>query len=180
MRTDPLDARQTLTSATGRRRTHRTPGTRLRIRCSPEVSACSLGRTSSPDARPTIFRVSGHLPVKDQRGQDRIVPAPDDDLPFVLNVESAFWITGRGTVIMGVIEQGVVHIGDHLEVIQPSSADTVAPPRLQCLDASPMSVSGRDYAALGYPIGILVGPDIEPDAIRPGAKLRAVGPLAGH
>ena len=106
------------------------------------------------------------------------MPAPDDDLPFVLNVEDAFWIRGRGTVIMGVIEQGVVHIGDHLEVIQPSS--TVAPPRLQCLGASPMSVTGRDYAALGYPIGILVGPDIEPDAIRPGAKLQAVGPLAGH
>ena len=34
------------------------------------------------------------------------MPAPDDDLPFVLNVETAFWITGWGTVIMGVIEQG--------------------------------------------------------------------------
>jgi translation elongation factor EF-Tu-like GTPase len=77
------------------------------------------------------------LPVEDQRRQDQIVPAPDDDLPFVLNVEDAFWIPGRGTVIMGVIEQGVVRTGDHLEVIQPSSADTVPPPRLQCLGANP-------------------------------------------
>jgi translation elongation factor EF-1alpha len=91
-----------------------------------------LGRTSSPYARPTIFRASGHLTVKDQRGQDRIVPAPDDDLPFVLNVESACWITGRGTVIMGVIEQGVLHIGDHLETIQPSSAGTALPGLFRC------------------------------------------------
>jgi hypothetical protein len=138
-----------------------------------QEAASLLVKAPACPARAT--RVRHQCLTKDQRGQDRIVPAPDDDLPFVLNVESACWITGRGTVIMGVIEQGVVHIGDHLEVIQPSSADTVAPPRLQCLDASPMNVSGRDYAALGYPIGIFVGPDIEPDAIRPGAKLRAVG-----
>ncbi len=99
------------------------------------------------------------------------MPAHDEDIPFVLNVENAFWIKGRGTVIMGVIEQGGVHIGDHLEVIQPSSADTVPPPRLQCLGVDAPRVTGRDYAVLGYPIGILVGPDIEPDAIRPGAKL---------
>jgi hypothetical protein len=131
-------------------------------------------------ARPMILRASGHLSVKDQRRQDRIVPALDDDLPFVLNVESAFWITGRGTVIMGVIEQGVLHIGDHLEVIQPSSAGT-APPRFECLGIDPAPrVTGRDYAALGYPIVIFIGPDIKPDAIRPGAKLQVARPLAGH
>jgi hypothetical protein len=116
-----------------------------------------------------------------QRRQDQIVPAQDDDIPFVLNVENAFWITGRGTVIMGVIEHGVLHIGDHLEVIQPSSADTAPPPRFQCLGVDPAPrVTGRDYAALGYPIGIFIGPDIEPDAIQPGAKVQAVGPSADH
>jgi hypothetical protein len=33
-------------------------------------------------------------------------------------------------------------------------------------------VTGRD-PALGYPIAIFVGPGIDPDAIRAGAKLRA-------
>jgi hypothetical protein len=108
------------------------------------------------------------------------VPAQDDDLPFVLNVENAFWITGRGTAITGVIEQGVLHIGDHLEVTQPNSAGTAPPPRFQCLGVDPAPrVTGRD-PALGYPIAIFIGPDIEPDAIRPGAKLQVAGPLAGH
>lgn len=34
------------------------------------------------------------------------MPAPRDDLPFVFDVEDAFQLTARGTVIMGVIEQG--------------------------------------------------------------------------
>ena len=113
------------------------------------------------------------MSVKDQRRQDQVVPPQDDDLPFVLHVETAFRITGRGTVIMGVIEHGVLHIGDHLELIQPSGAGAPPPLRLQCLgvDAAPR-VTGRDHA-LGYPIAIFVGPGIEPDAIRAGAKLRA-------
>jgi hypothetical protein len=41
-----------------------------------------------------------------QGRQDQIVPAQDDDLPFVLDVEDAFRITGRGTVIMGSSSRG--------------------------------------------------------------------------
>jgi hypothetical protein len=39
---------------------------------------------------------------------------------------------------MGVIEQGVVHTGDHLEVIQPSSADTVPPPGSSASVSAPL------------------------------------------
>ena len=110
---------------------------------------------------------------QDQRRQDQVVPAPDDDLPFVLSVETAFRITGRGTVIMGVIEQGVLHIGDHLELIQPGGPGPAVSLRFRCLgvNAAPR-VTGRD-PALGYPIAIFVGPGIEPDAIWAGAELRA-------
>jgi hypothetical protein len=122
---------------------------------------------------------AGQLSVRDQGRQDQIVPAHDEDLPFVLKVESAFRITGRGTVVMGVIDQGTLHIGDHLEVIQPGSAATAAPLRFQCLGVDPAPrVTDRD-PALGYPIAIFIGPDIEPDAILAGAKLQVDGPLAG-
>ena len=99
--------------------------------------------------------------------------APDDDLPFLLHVETAFQITGRGTVVMGVIEHGVLHIGDHLELIQPSGTDAAPPLRLQCLgfDTAPR-MTGRGLARR-HPVAIFVGPGIEPDAIRAGAKLRA-------
>ena len=66
-----------------------------------------------------------------------------------------------------------MHIGDHLELIQPSGAGAASPLRFQCLgvDTAPR-VTGRD-PALGYPIAIFVGPGIEPNVIRAGAKLRA-------
>jgi GTPase len=104
--------------------------------------------------------------------QHQIVSIRDDDLPFVLKVESAFRITGRpGTVITGVIEQGTLHIGDHLELIQPSSAGAAAALRFECtgFDAAPR-VTGRD-PALEPLIGI-VGIGVEPDVIRPGARLQ--------
>ena len=76
---------------------------------------------------------------------------------------------------MGVIEQGTLHIGDQLEVIQPGSAATAAPLRVQCLGFDPaVRVPDRD-PALGYPVGVLVGPGIEPDTIPAGAKLQAAG-----
>ena len=78
---------------------------------------------------------------------------------------------------MGVIDQGTVHIGDHLDLIQPGSAAAAAPLRVKCLGVDPAPrVTGRD-PALGYPIAILIGPDIEPEAIQAGAKLQVAGPL---
>src|SRR5262245_17313401 len=50
------------------------------------------GRPAQPGRRRP--RASDHLSVRDRR-QDQVVPAPDDDLPFVLNVETAFRITGQ-------------------------------------------------------------------------------------
>jgi GTPase len=110
------------------------------------------------------------------------VPAQDDDLPFVLTVEDAFRITGQGTVIMGVIEQdGVLRVGDYLELIQPGDAGTAAPLRCRCrsVDLAPRK-TGRD-PALGALVAIIVGPPwIEPDAIQAGAKLRAVAEISAE
>jgi elongation factor Tu len=55
-------------------------------------------------------------------------PARDVDKPFLMPVEDVFSITGRGTVATGRIEQGVVRVGDEVEVvgIRPRVARTVA------------------------------------------------------
>jgi translation elongation factor EF-Tu-like GTPase len=98
------------------------------------------------------------------------VPTDNADLLFTLTVESAFRLTGRGTVIVGVIEQGTLNIGDQLELIQPRSSSTVLL-RFQCTDYGGIRATGRD-PVLGAPIGVL-GADIDPDLIEPGAVLRA-------
>ncbi|MGB6058385.1 MAG: elongation factor Tu [Microthrixaceae bacterium] len=50
---------------------------------------------------------------------DSFVPEPERDLdkPFLMPIEDVFSITGRGTVVTGKIEQGVVHTGDELEIV---------------------------------------------------------------
>ena len=50
---------------------------------------------------------------------DEYIPLPDRDVdkPFLMPIEDVFSITGRGTVVTGKIEQGVVHTGDDIEII---------------------------------------------------------------
>jgi len=50
---------------------------------------------------------------------DSYVPEPERDLdkPFLMPIEDVFSITGRGTVVTGKIEQGVVHTGDEIEIV---------------------------------------------------------------
>jgi elongation factor Tu len=44
-------------------------------------------------------------------------PARDLDKPFLMPIEDVFSITGRGTVVTGKIEQGVVHVSDEIEIV---------------------------------------------------------------
>jgi elongation factor Tu len=50
---------------------------------------------------------------------DSYIPEPqrDMDKPFLMPIEDVFTITGRGTVVTGKIEQGVVRTGDELEIV---------------------------------------------------------------
>jgi len=50
---------------------------------------------------------------------DSYVPEPQRDLdkPFLMPIEDVFTITGRGTVVTGKVEQGVVHTGDEVEIV---------------------------------------------------------------
>lgn len=50
---------------------------------------------------------------------EEFVPVPERDLdkPFLMPVEDVFSIKGRGTVVTGKIEQGVIKIGDEIEIV---------------------------------------------------------------
>jgi elongation factor Tu len=50
---------------------------------------------------------------------DAFIPTPerDVDLPFLMPIEDVFSITGRGTVVTGRIEQGILNTGDKIEII---------------------------------------------------------------
>jgi len=59
-------------------------------------------------------------PVLDlMKAVDEYIPTPqrDIDKPFLMPVEDVFSIEGRGTVVTGRIERGVIHINDEIEIV---------------------------------------------------------------
>ena len=50
---------------------------------------------------------------------DDYIPQPErpKDQPFLMPVEDVFSISGRGTVVTGRIERGVVNVGDEIEIV---------------------------------------------------------------
>ncbi|MBL4783773.1 MAG: elongation factor Tu [Porticoccaceae bacterium] len=50
---------------------------------------------------------------------DSYIPDPkrDIDKPFLLPIEDVFSISGRGTVVTGRVERGIVNVGDEIEII---------------------------------------------------------------
>src|ERR1700757_1520223 len=50
---------------------------------------------------------------------DAYIPQPERpvDLPFLMPVEDVFSISGRGTVVTGRIERGIVKVGDEVEIV---------------------------------------------------------------
>jgi elongation factor Tu len=44
-------------------------------------------------------------------------PARDTEKPFLMPIEDVFSITGRGTVVTGRVEQGMLNVGDSVEIV---------------------------------------------------------------
>ncbi|MCG8444396.1 MAG: elongation factor Tu [Hyphomicrobiales bacterium] len=50
---------------------------------------------------------------------DSYIPTPErpKDLPFLMPIEDVFSISGRGTVVTGRVERGIVKVGDEIEIV---------------------------------------------------------------
>lgn len=72
---------------------------------------CALENKSPEVGKDTI--------VKLLQAVDKHIPTPPRDLdkPFLMPVEGVFSISGRGTVVTGRIERGVVKKGDEVEFV---------------------------------------------------------------
>ncbi len=63
------------------------------------------------------------------RAVDSYIPQPERaiDRPFLMPIEDVFSISGRGTVVTGRVERGVINVGDEVEIvgIRPTQKTTV-------------------------------------------------------
>ncbi|HIP52415.1 MAG TPA: elongation factor Tu [Chromatiales bacterium] len=57
--------------------------------------------------------------VKLVEAMDNYIPEPERDIdqPFLMPIEDVFSISGRGTVVTGRVERGVIHVGDEVEIV---------------------------------------------------------------
>jgi elongation factor Tu len=78
----------------------------------PVIRGSALGALNGEEAwEDKIMELMGHV--------DTYIPTPERDMdkPFLMPVEDVFSITGRGTVVTGRIERGVVKTGEGVEII---------------------------------------------------------------
>ena len=59
---------------------------------------------------------------------DNHIPQPDRpiDKPFLMPIEDVFSISGRGTVVTGRVERGIVKVGEEVEIVMPRSRSSGA------------------------------------------------------
>src|SRR3984957_866359 len=95
------------------------------------------------------------------------------DAPFLMAIEGIFMATGRGTVLTGKIETGIVKIGDLLEVI--GGRDNIP---TQCLGLE-MFRKSLDIAEAGENVGILVKA-VKRDDVRRGFVLSSLNSIKAY
>nr|WP_321456632.1 elongation factor Tu [uncultured Cohaesibacter sp.] len=80
----------------------------------PIIKGSALAAVENRD--PAIGRDSIHALMD---AVDDYIPTPDrpKDLPFLLPIEDVFSISGRGTVVTGRVERGIIKVGDEIEIV---------------------------------------------------------------
>ena len=106
---------------------------------------------------------------------DTFIPEPERDVdkPFLMPIEDVFSITGRGTVVTGKVEQGIVHTGDELEII--GIKDTQ---KTTCTGVE-MFRKLLDQGQAGDNIGALLR-GIDKEEVQRGQVLAAPGSITPH
>jgi elongation factor Tu len=100
-------------------------------------------------------------------------PIRDDQKPFLMPIEDIFTISGRGTVVTGRIERGVINMNDPVEIvgIRPTASSTVT--------GIEMFQKTLDQGQAGDNVGILLRGIEKKDVVR-GQVLAKPGSINPH
>ena len=80
----------------------------------PIVSGSALAALEDRDAEIGANKIAELMAAVDVS-----IPTPDRpiDQPFLMPIEDVFSISGRGTVVTGRVERGVINVGDEIEIV---------------------------------------------------------------
>ncbi|MBI4312905.1 MAG: elongation factor Tu [Chloroflexi bacterium] len=106
---------------------------------------------------------------------DDYIPVPDrpKDQPFLMPVEDVFGIKGRGTVVTGRVERGIVKVGDEIEVVG------ITPTKKSVVTGVEMFHKTLDNAEPGDAVGCLLRGVEREDVVR-GQVLAKPGSITPH
>ena len=106
---------------------------------------------------------------------DEYIPTPERplDKPFLMSIEDVFSIKGRGTVVTGRIERGIVKVNDEIEII--GLRDT----KKTIVTGVEMFRKTLDQGQAGDNVGILLR-GVEKDDVERGQVLAKPGSITPH
>merc|ERR1711939_1256923 len=106
---------------------------------------------------------------------DSYIPQPerDKDKPFLMPIEDVFTITGRGTVVTGRVERGIVRTGDELEIVGIKETS-----KTTCTGVE-MFRKTLDEGRAGENVGVLLR-GTKRDEVERGQVLAKPGSIAPH
>ena len=106
---------------------------------------------------------------------DSYIPLPqhDKDKPFLLPIEDVLTITGRGTVVTGRVERGVINVNDEVEIVGIKETQKSVVTGLE------MFRKVLDYAEPGDNVGVLLR-GINRDQVVRGQVLAKPGSITPH
>ena len=106
---------------------------------------------------------------------DSYIPAPqrDSDKPFLLPIEDVMTISGRGTVVTGRVERGILKLGDEVEIVG------IKPTKKSVVTGIEMFRKSLDYAEAGDNAGVLLR-GVNRDEVVRGQVLAKPGTVTPH
>lgn len=106
---------------------------------------------------------------------DEKIPTPvrDLDKPFLMPVEDVFSIKGRGTVVTGRVERGVVKVNDEIEIVG------IVPTKKTVVTGVEMFRKELDQGQAGDNVGVLLR-GVEKDDVERGQVLAKAGSATPH
>jgi elongation factor Tu len=106
---------------------------------------------------------------------DESIPEPkrEIDKPFLMSIEDVFSIKGRGTVVTGRIDQGIVKVNDEVEIVG------IRPTKKTVVTGVEMFKKLLDQGQAGDNVGVLVR-GIERDDVERGQVLAKPGSITPH
>jgi len=106
---------------------------------------------------------------------DEYIPTPARpvDQPFLMPIEDVFSISGRGTVVTGRIERGVINVGDEIEIVG------IKPTQKTTCTGVEMFRKLLDRGEAGDNVGVLLR-GIDRDAVERGQVLVKPGSVTPH